>query len=160
MILGFLTILNNCQASSKFEAVNSMTIHVISYSVCMLSEQLFRTLHTSMYNITPSVFMTSYPICTLSPYCFHDYTMTIPDMSPTKFDTTATVSVSSQKWDTHLYRCVAVSITSQKVCKSSHLAHVWHHTQSTSHHIHTIWHEWSCFMTSHARNSWMFVSSS
>ena len=40
------------------------------------------------------------------------------------------------------------------MCKSSHLAHVWHHTQSTSHHIHTIWHEWSCFMTSHTRNSW------
>ena len=74
------------------------TILVTSYSVCMLSQQMLRTLHTSMYNITPSVFMTSYPICTLSPYCFHDYTMTIPDMSPTKFDTTATVSVSSQKW--------------------------------------------------------------
>ena len=45
-------------------------------------------------------------------------------------------------------------LISQHVCKSSHLAHVWHHTQSTSHHIHTIWHEWSCFMTSHTRNTW------
>ena len=45
-------------------------------------------------------------------------------------------------------------LISQHVCKSSHLAHVWHHTQSTSHHIHTMWYEWSCFMTSHTRNSW------
>ena len=69
-------------------------------------------------------------------------------------DITATVSVSSHRLHTHLYRCIALLMTSQQVCKSSHLAHVWHHTQYTSHHIHTIWHEWSCFMTSHTRNSW------
>ena len=46
--------------------MTSQTIHVTSYSVCMLSEQLFKTLHTSMYNFTPSIFLTSYPICTLS----------------------------------------------------------------------------------------------
>ena len=45
-------------------------------------------------------------------------------------------------------------MTSQKVCKSSHLAHIWHHTQSTSHHIHTLWHQWSCFMTSQTLHSW------
>ena len=39
-------------------------------------------------------------------------------------------------------------MTSQQVCKSSHLAHIWHHILSTSHHIHTLWHQWSCFMTS------------
>ena len=98
------------------------------------------TSYPSKYSITPSIFMTSYPICTLSPYCFHDNTMTIPDISHSIFDTTATVSVSSHKWHTHLYRCSAVSMTSQQVCKSSHLAHVWHHTWSTSHHIHSLWH--------------------
>ena len=50
-------------------------------------------------------------------------------------------------------------MTSQQVCKSSHLAHAWHHTQSTSHLIHTIWHEWSCFMTSHTWHSWHQISS-
>ena len=50
-------------------------------------------------------------------------------------------------------------MTSHQVCKSSHLAHIWHHTQSTSHHIHTIWHQWSCFMTSHKQNSWPHISS-
>ena len=50
-------------------------------------------------------------------------------------------------------------MTSQQVCKSSHFAHVWHHTQSTSHHIHTICHQWSCFMTSHTWNSWHQISS-
>ena len=61
------------------------------------------------------------------------------------FGTKATVSVSSHKWHTHLYRCITVSITSQQVCKSSHMAHVWHHTQSTSHHILTWWHQTTVF---------------
>ena len=73
-------------------------------------------------------------------------------------DITATVSVSSHRWHTHLYRCIAVSMTSQ-VSKSSHLAHVWHHTQSTSYHIHTLWHQWSCFMTSQTLHSWHQISS-
>ena len=50
-------------------------------------------------------------------------------------------------------------MTSKQLCTSSHLAHVWHHTHSTSHHIHTIWHEWSCFMSSHTRNSWYQIFS-
>ena len=107
-----------------------------------------------MYNFTPSIFMISYSICTLSLYRFHENTTTIPGISPAIFGITATVSVSSQGWHTHLYRRIALLMTSQQVCKSSHLAHVWHHTQSTSHHIHTIWHERSCFMTSDTRNSW------
>ena len=112
-----------------------------------------------MYNITPSIFMTSYPKCILSLYCFHDYTTTIPSISPTIFDITATVSVSSHRSHTHLCWCIAVSITSQQVCKSSHLSHVWHHTQSTSHHIDTIWRQWSCFMSSQSQHSWHHVSS-
>ena len=113
------------------------TIPVTSYSVCMLSQQLFMTLYPSMCNITPSISMTSYPLCTLSPYCFHDNQTPMPDNSPTIFDITAIVSVSSHRWHTHLYRFFALSMTSQ-VCKSSHLAHIWHHSQSTSHHIHTL----------------------
>ena len=116
------------------------------------------TSYPSMYNITPSIFMTSYPIRMLSPYCFHDKTSTIPDMSPTIFDITATVSVSSPKWHTHLYRCITVSMISQ-VCKSSQLAHVWHCTKSTSHHIHSLWYQWSCFMTSQTLHSWHQMSS-
>ena len=102
----------------------SHTIHVTSYLVCMLSQQLFRTLHTSTYNFTTSIFMTSYPICTLSPCRFHDNKMIIPDISPAIFDITASVSVSSHRWHTHLYRCIALSVTSKQVCKSSHLAHI------------------------------------
>ena len=103
--------------------MTSHTICVISYSVCMLS-QLFTTLHTSMYNFTPSIFMTSYPICTLSPYRFHENTTTIPDISPAIFDITATVSVSSHRWQTPLYRRMALLMTSQQLFKSSHLANV------------------------------------
>ena len=80
-------------------------------------------------------------------YRFHENT-TIPDISPAIFDITATVSVSSHRWHTHLYWCITISMISQQVCKSSHLAHVWHHTQSTSRHIHTLWHQRTCFMTS------------
>ena len=95
--------------------MTSQTMHVISYSVCMLSEQLFRTLHTSMYNFTPSTFMTSYPICTLSPYRFHENTMIIPDISPAIFDITATVSVSSHRWHTHLYRHITLLMVSDQL---------------------------------------------
>ena len=104
--------------------MTSHTIRATTYSVCMLSQQMFRTLHTSMYNFTPSIFLTSYPICTLSPYHFHENTTTIPDISPTIFDITATVSVSSHRWHTPQYRRIALLMTSQQVCKSSHLAHV------------------------------------
>ena len=103
--------------------MTSQTIHVISYAVCMLSEQVFRTLHTSMYKFTPTIFMTSYPICTLSPYGFQENT-TIPDISPAIFDITGTVSVSSHRWHTHLYQHITLLMTSKQVCKSSHLAHV------------------------------------
>ena len=116
----------------------TQTLCVTSYSVCMLSKQLFITSYPSVYNITPSIFMTSYPIHILSPYCFHDNTTTILGISPTIFYNTATVCVSSHRWHTHLYRCIALSNTSQQVCKSSHLAHVSHHTQSKSHHIHSL----------------------
>ena len=104
--------------------MTSHTIRVTSYSVCKLSQQLFMTSYSSLYNITPSIFMTSYPIHMLSRYCFHDNTKTIPDISPTIFDITDTVSVSSHRWHTHLHRCIALSMTSQQMCKSSHLAHV------------------------------------
>ena len=103
--------------------MTSQTTHVTSYSVCMLSEQLFRTLHTSMYNFTPTIFMTSYPICTLSPYLFHENTTIIPNISPAILDITATVSLSSHRWHRHLYQRITLLMTSL-VCKSSHLAHV------------------------------------
>ena len=103
--------------------MTSHTIRVTSYSVCVPS-QLFRILHTSMYNFTPIIFMTSYPICMLSPYRLHENTTTIPDISPAIFDITDTVSVSSHRWHTPLYRRIALLMTSQQVCKSSHLAQV------------------------------------
>ena len=103
--------------------MTSQTIHVTSYAVCMLS-QLLKTLHSSMYKFTPSTFVTSYPICTLSPYRFHENTTIILDISPAIFDFTSTVSVSSHRWHTHLYRRIALLVTSKQVCTSSHLAHV------------------------------------
>ena len=45
------------------------------------------------------------------------------------------------------------------MCKSSHVAYIGHHTQSTSHHIRTLWHQWSCFMTSQTLYSWYQISS-
>ena len=48
---------------------------------------------------------------------------------------------------------------SQHVCKPSHFAHILQPNQSASHNIHTIWHLWSCFMTSHTRHSWNQISS-
>ena len=51
-------------------------IRVTSYWGCMLSQQLFMTFYSIMYNITPSIFMISYPICTLSPYWYTDFLTT------------------------------------------------------------------------------------
>ena len=96
-----------------------------------------------------------YAITILLSWQHNDYTWHLT----LHFDTTATVSVSSHKWHTHLYRCSAVSMTSQQLCESSHLAHVWHHTQPISPHIHTLWHQWSCYMTSQTLHSWHQISS-
>ena len=94
--------------------------------------------HHTAFMTTPQIYLASHP-----PY----------------LDIPATVSVLSHRWHTHLYRCIAVWMTSQQVCKSSQLAHVWHHTQSTSHHIHTLWHQWSCSVTSQTLHSWHQISS-
>ena len=105
------------------------------------------TLYPSMYNITPSIFMTSYPICMLSPYCFQDNTTTIPD-----------IPVSWHRWHTDLYRCIAVSLSSQQVWKSSHL--ITYDFMQTLHHItFTLWHQWSCLITSQTLHSWHKISS-
>ena len=126
------------------------TICVTSYSVCMLSHQLFMTLYPSMYSITPRIFMTSYPICMLSPYCFQDNTMTIPDNSPTIFDITATVSVSSHS-GTNI--CIDVSLYPwHHMCVSHHTWHTYdnihnlHHITFTLYDIndHVLWHHKHC----------------
>ena len=104
------------------------TIHVTSYTVCMLSELLFSILHTSMYNFTPTIFMTSYPISTLSPYRFHENTTNILDISPTVFDITATVSVSSHR---HLYWRITLC---------------WYHNMCVSHHT---WHTYDIIPNLH-----------
>ena len=142
-------------------------------TLCMISQTLYLWHHIQyacyhsncLWHYTPlcitshPVYLTSYPICTLSPYCFHDNTTPIPDISPTIFDITATLSVSSHRWHTHLYLCITLSMTSQQVCKSSHLTHIWHFTESTSHHIRTLWHQCSWFMTSQTLHSWHQTSS-
>ena len=43
---------------------------------------------------------------------------------------------------------------SQQFWKSSHLAHILHHTHSTWHHNHTLWHHSTIFMTSQPLHSW------
>ena len=54
-----------------------------------------------------------------------------------------------------MYHC----IHDIKVCRSSLSANLCHHTQSTSHHIHTLWNQWSCFMTSQSLQSWHEITS-
>ena len=92
--------------------MTSHTLRVTLYSVIMLLQQLFRILHTNMYNFTPSILMTSYSICTLSTYRFHENTTNIPGISPAIFDITTTVSVSSHRLPTPLYRRIALLMTS------------------------------------------------
>ena len=128
-------------------SLNSIThiICITSYSVCMALHELFKTSHPYMYDITPSIFMTSYPIYMVSPILLswqhYDYTC----------------HLTHYIWHHRHYICVVtpiVSMTSQQVWKSSHLAYVWHHEHSTWHHIHTLWHQSSSFMTSQPQRSW------
>ena len=46
-----------------------------------------------------------------------------------------------------------------KLWKSSHLAPIWHYTHCISDLIHTLWHQYSVFMTSQALHSWHQISS-
>ena len=53
----------------------------------------------------------------------------------------------------------ALSMPSQKLWKSSHLAPIWYYTHCISYLIHPLWHQSSLFMTSQRLNSWHQISS-
>ena len=85
-------------------------------------------------------------------------------------DMTHTVSGKQNEYTWHLTHCIwhhshcicavtpALSMPSQHLWKSSHLAPVWHHTHPTSHQILTLWHQSSLFRTSQALHSWHTIS--
>ena len=130
-----------------------MTLHTIcmsSHSVCMTSHEQVMTSHPYRYDITSIIFMTSYPIYMISPILFHENKTTIPGISPTHCI-----------WHHSHCICVvtsALSVPSQQLWKSSHLAKVWHHTHPTSHQIQTLWHQSSVFRTSQTLHSWYRIS--
>ena len=109
-----------------------------SHSVCMISHEHFMTSHTYRYDIISSIFMTSYLIYMLSPkllsWKHNDYTCDLTHYiwyhSHCICVVTPALWVPSQLWN------------------SSDFAHVKHHTHTTSHHIHTLWHQCSVFITS------------
>ena len=113
------------------------TLCMTSHSVCMTSHEHFMTSHVYRY-ITCSIFMT-YPIYMKSPILFHENKTTLSGISTTVFDITAVTPV--------------LSMSSTQLRKSSHLAHVWHHTHPTSHQIQTFWHQSSVLRTSQTLHS-------
>ena len=123
-----------------------MTLHTLcmtSHSVCMTSHEHFMKSHAYRYDITCSIFMT-YPIYMKSPILFHENKTTISGISTTVFDITAVAP--------------ALSMPSTQLWKSSHSAHVWHHTNTTSHPIQSLWHQSSVFRTSQKLHSWYQIS--
>ena len=127
--------------------MTSHTLCMTSHSVCVTSHEHFMISHPYRYDITSSVFMTSYPIYMISPILLswkhNEYTWHLIDYI----------------W--HHSHCICVvtpslSIPSKQLWKSSHLAHVWHHTL---HHIHTLWHQYLVFMTPQTLHSWHQISS-
>ena len=86
---------------------------------------MFYDITNTAFMTTDLLLMTSHPVFRISHHYMYDIESTVSDLM-------STVYVSSHKWHTHLYWCIAISMISQ-VCKSSHLAHVWHHTNL--HHI-------------------------
>ena len=130
-----------------------MTLHIIcmtSHSVCMTSHEHFMTSHPYRYDITSSIFMTSYPIYMISHILFYENK---------KNDNTW--HLTHCIWHHSPFICVvtpALSMPSQKLWKSSNLAHVWHHTHTTSLQIQTLGHQSSVFRTSKTLNSWNEIS--
>ena len=128
-----------------------MTLHTIcmtSHSVCMTSHENFMTSHPYRYDITSSIYMTLYPIYMISLLLFHENKVT-------------TWHLTHCIWHHNLCICVvtpALSMPSQQLWNSSHLAHVWHHTPPTSHQIQTLWHQSSVFRTSQTLHSWYQIS--
>ena len=64
-------------------------------------------------------------------------------------------------WHHSQYICVVtpvLSMPSQKLWKSLHLAQVWHHTHPTAHQIQTYWHQSSLFRTSQTLHLWHQIS--
>ena len=83
------------------------------------------TSYPSVYNITPSIFMTSFPIHMLSPYCFHDNTTTILASHP-PYLTSQPLYVCHHTDGTHI--CIDVSLYWRH-----HNKCVSHHTGKTCH---------------------------
>ena len=101
--------------------MTSHTIRVTSYSVCFLS-QLFRTLHTSMYNFTPSILLTSYPYERYHHTAFMK-TQRLYGTSHSPYLTSQPLYLCHHTDGTH--RCIAVSL------------YWWHHNKCVSNHT---WH--------------------
>ena len=55
-----------------------------------------------------------------------------------------------------MYCCITLITTSMEIITFDH---VWLHADSTSYHIHTLWHQLSVFMTSEPLHSWHQISS-
>ena len=151
MTLHPLYLFHQTQCINCIRPTFCTTLHTIcmtSHSICMTSHEHFMTSHWYKYDITSSISMTSYPIYIISPILFHENKTTIPGISPTL--------LTSQPL--HLCGHTTLSMPSQQLWKSSHLAHVWHHTHPTSHQIQTLWHQSSVFRTSQTLHSWHQIS--
>ena len=142
LTLHLLYLCHQTQGISYTTPTLCMTSHTIcmtSYSVSMTSHEHFMTSHPYRYDITSNIFMTSYPIYMISPILLSG-----------KHNDNAW-HLTHYIW--HHSHCIcivtlALSLPSQQLWKSSQFAHIWHHTHTTSHHIHTLWHESSVFMKS------------
>ena len=147
-----LYLCHQTQCINFITPTTCMTLHTIcmtSHSVCMTSHEHFMTSHPYRYDITCSIFMTPYPIYMISPILFHEnqneYTWHLTH------------------WIWHHSHCICVVTPTvimlpQQLWKSSHLAHVWHHTHPTSHQIQTLWYQSSVFRTSQTLHSWHQIS--
>ena len=123
-----------------------------------------------MYDIIfsmPDITWTLYDITPINVWHHSQY---IYDIICNIYDITHIVSWKQSDYTWNLTHCIwhhshcicmvkpTLSMPSQQLWKSSHLAHVWHHTPPTSHQVQTLWLQSSVFRTSQTLHSWHQIS--
>ena len=129
-----------------------------THSLCVITHY--------MYDITFSMPDITWTLHDITPiYVWHNIQY-IYDIISSTYDLTHTVSWKQNDYTCHLTHCIwqychciclvtiTLSMPSQQLWKSSHLAHVWYHTHPRSHQIQTLWHQSSVFRTLQTLHSW------
>ena len=130
---------------------------------------MYDTTHYT-FNISFSMHGTTCTLYDITPVYVWHHLEYIYDIIFNICDINHTVSWQQNDYTWHLTHCIwhhshcicvvtpTLSMSWQQLWKSSHLAHIWHHTHPTSHQIQTLWYQLSVFRTTQTLHSWHQIS--